>query len=131
MKTNLRNEISAMIGIELSEPVSNIKYKVLESTQENGYTRQLIEYDSYGDKVSAFLLLPEILDNNPAILINHQHNREHHLGKVRHGDCLSFPATAINIQKMLLILSKKLVKYIRNQMLCVICSISNIRAVTN
>lgn len=81
MKMNLRNEISAMIGIELSEPVSNIKYKVLESTQENGYTRQLIEYDSYGDKVSAFLLLPEILDNNPAILINHQHNREHHLGK--------------------------------------------------
>ena len=27
------------------------------------------------------MLLPEKLDNNPAILINHQHNRERHLGK--------------------------------------------------
>ena len=48
---------------------------------EEGYTRQLLEYDSHGDKVRAFLLLPETLGKNPAILINHQHNREHHLGK--------------------------------------------------
>ena len=81
MKGNLRNEISAIIGIERSDPIMNIGYKVLKSTQEDGYTRQLIEYDSYEDRVSAFLLLPEILDSNPAILINHQHNREHHLGK--------------------------------------------------
>lgn len=40
-----------------------------------------LEYDSYEDTVRAFLLLPERLNNNPAILINHQHNREHHLGK--------------------------------------------------
>lgn len=26
-------------------------------------------------------MIPEALGNNPAILINHQHNREHHLGK--------------------------------------------------
>lgn len=81
MKMNLRNEIAKVIGIELSDPIVKVKYKVLKSTQEDGYTRQLIEYDSYGDKVSAFLLLPKTLDNNPAILINHQHNREHHLGK--------------------------------------------------
>ncbi len=78
---DLRNEIATTLGIKLSDFFPNIEYKILESTQEECYTRQLIEYDSYGDKVSAFLLLPQILDNNPAILINHQHNREHHLGK--------------------------------------------------
>lgn len=77
----MRNEIAGMIGIELSKPILNVGYKVLESVQENGYMRQLIEYDSYGDKVRAYLLFPKMLENNPAILIHHQHNREHHLGK--------------------------------------------------
>lgn len=81
MKKNVRNEIAKIIGIQLSDPILDVEYKVLKQEQEDGYTRQLIEYDSYGDQVRAFLLLPEILDNNPAILINHQHNREHHLGK--------------------------------------------------
>lgn len=78
---NARNEIAEAIGINLPHTVPGIEYRLLNSTKEAGYTRQLIEYDSYGDKVLAFLLLPEILDKNPAILINHQHNREHHLGK--------------------------------------------------
>lgn len=78
---NLRNEIAEIIGISVSNAVADIEYIVLYTFKEDGYTRQLIEYDSSGDKVSAFLLLPEVLDNNPAILINHQHNREHHLGK--------------------------------------------------
>lgn len=80
MKT-LRNEIAEVIGITVPSTTSHIEYNVLENTKEDGYTRQLIEYDSYGDKVCAYLLIPEKLDNNPAILINHQHNREHHLGK--------------------------------------------------
>lgn len=78
---NLRNEIAEAIGIEVPNTISNVEYRILESTEEDGYTRQLIEYDYHGDRVIAFLLLPEKLDNNPAILINHQHNREHHLGK--------------------------------------------------
>ncbi|MDE6641960.1 MAG: prolyl oligopeptidase family serine peptidase [Acetatifactor sp.] len=78
---NLRNEIMEAIGITAPGTMPHIEYRLLESSKEAGYTRQLIEYDSYGDKVIAFLLLPEALDNNPAILINHQHNREHHLGK--------------------------------------------------
>lgn len=78
---DLRNEIASVIRINIPNAESNIDYTILESTEEDGYTRQLIEYDSYGDKVRAFLLLPEILNENPAILINHQHNREHHLGK--------------------------------------------------
>lgn len=78
---NLRNEIAEAIGIDVPNTISNVEYRILESTEEDGYTRQLIEYDSHGDRVIAFLLLPENLDKNPAILINHQHNREHHLGK--------------------------------------------------
>ena len=79
--TNQRNEIAELIGISLPWEVSNLTYEVLESVQEEGYTRQLISYVSDRDKVSAFLLLPDTLKNNPAVLINHQHNREHHLGK--------------------------------------------------
>lgn len=78
---NLRNEITEAIGITAPGTIPHVEYRLLESAKEAGYTRQLIEYDSCGDQVTAFLLLPEILDNNPAILIHHQHNREHHLGK--------------------------------------------------
>ena len=77
----LRNSIAEIIGVTVHNTASNIEYKILESTKEDGYTRQLIEYDSCGDRVSAYLLVPENQGNNPAILINHQHNREHHLGK--------------------------------------------------
>ncbi len=78
---DLRNEIAEIIGIDVSKAALAGAYHVLETIKEEGYIRQRIEYDSFGDKVSAFLLLPQKLDNNPAILINHQHNREHHLGK--------------------------------------------------
>ena len=78
---SLRNEIAEAIGLAVPNTITNVEYRILESTEEDGYTRQLIEYDSHGDRVIAFLLLPENLGNNPAILINHQHNREHHLGK--------------------------------------------------
>lgn len=78
---DLRNEIAKIIGINIQSSPSDINYDLLESVKEDGYTRELIEYNSYGDKVKAYLLIPDILDKNPAILINHQHNREHHLGK--------------------------------------------------
>lgn len=78
---DLRIDIARIIGVTVPHEISNVVYKILESVKEEGYTRQLIEFDSDGDWVSAYLLIPEILENNPAILINHQHNREHHLGK--------------------------------------------------
>ncbi len=79
--TTLRKEIAKLIGISLPWEVSGVTYEVLDLVKEEGYTRQLISYESCGDKVSAYLLLPDKLEKNPAILINHQHNREHHLGK--------------------------------------------------
>ena len=78
---NLRNEIAETIGVIVPDTIPQAGYRLLESAKEEGYARQYIEYDSYGDKVTAFLLLPDKRDNHPAILINHQHNREHHLGK--------------------------------------------------
>lgn len=79
--TKLKNEIADIIGISIPWEASDVTYEVLDSVKEEGYTRQLISYTSDDDKVSAFLLLPDTLKNNPAVLINHQHNREHHLGK--------------------------------------------------
>lgn len=78
---NLRSKITAAIGMTCSDRIPHVEYRLLNSTKESGYTRHLIEYDSREDKVIAFLLLPDVLDKNPAILINHQHNRERHLGK--------------------------------------------------
>ena len=81
---NLRSEIASIIGIPMPICNSDIKYTVLESVKEAGYTRQYITYDSNADTVTAYLLIPDKTDNqgkHPAILINHQHNREHHLGK--------------------------------------------------
>ena len=77
----LRNAITEAIGVVAPDAGACVTYKILDSSKEDGYTRLLIEYPSHGDNVSAFLLLPETLTEHPAILINHQHNREHHLGK--------------------------------------------------
>jgi len=77
----LRNDIAELIGLSVPWNITSVSYEIFDSVQEEGYTRQLISYVSEGDKVSAYLLLPDKLENNPAVLINHQHNREHHLGK--------------------------------------------------
>lgn len=78
---DLRNEISEIIGIRSIYISKNMDYKTIKSVKEVGYTRQLIEYDSHNDVVTAYLLIPDIIDKNPAILINHQHNSERHFGK--------------------------------------------------
>lgn len=39
---NLRNEIAEAIGIAVPNTISNVEYRILESTEEDGYTRQLI-----------------------------------------------------------------------------------------
>jgi len=78
---DLRSKIIDAIGIKAENLSAKIEYEVLESTLENGYERQHIEFSSYGDKVTAYLLIPSIVNNHPAVLVNHQHNRERHLGK--------------------------------------------------
>jgi cephalosporin-C deacetylase-like acetyl esterase len=77
----LRNNIAEIIGIKESDVFNKVEYNIIESKKEDGYERQLIEYNSYDNKVVAYLLIPEVIGKNPAILINHQHNSERHLGK--------------------------------------------------
>ena len=60
----LREEIAKIIGVDLPNSESNIQYVVLESIKEEGYIRQLIEYDSYGDKVRAMDWMEEFFDIN-------------------------------------------------------------------
>jgi len=82
--SDLRTEIANLIGIDLpngNKARDSVLYTVLSSTKEDGYTRQYIKYTSGSEIVPAYLLIPDNQGNNPAVLINHQHNREHHLGK--------------------------------------------------
>lgn len=78
---NIRNRISEIVGIKTDDLLNKVEYKIIELKNENGYKRNLIEFDSFGDKVIAYLLIPNTINNNPAVLINHQHNSEWHLGK--------------------------------------------------
>jgi dienelactone hydrolase len=78
---DLRMEIAEIVGIKVEDMSNQVEYRIIESQKEVGYTRQLINYNSNGDTVIAYLLIPEVLNNNPAILINHQHNSERHFGK--------------------------------------------------
>lgn len=77
----LREKIKKSIGINKIDLPEKIEYKIIESTSENGYVRNLIHFNSYEDTVVAYLLVPNVIDKSPAILINHQHNRERHFGK--------------------------------------------------
>ena len=83
--SEMRKDIVKLIGIDLSEMAearnTSVEYTVLSSTKEDGYTRLYINYVSGSETVPAYLLIPDKQGNNPAVLINHQHNREHHLGK--------------------------------------------------
>lgn len=83
--SEMRKDIAELIGMELSALTeasnTSVPYTVLSSTKEGGYTRQYIKYVSGSEQVPAYLLIPDKQGNNPAVLIHHQHNREHHLGK--------------------------------------------------
>ncbi|MBZ9623676.1 acetylxylan esterase [Clostridium sp. FP2] len=78
MSTNSKEMVKL---IDLKPVSSRIDYGVLETFQCNGYRRELIEYFIHGRKNTALLLLPDGEGKHPAVLINHQHNRERNLGK--------------------------------------------------
>ena len=79
--SDVRTKISEKIGINTDNLPRKIAYNTIKSSKENGYERKLIEYDSCGETVIAYLLIPDVVNINPGILINHQHNGERHLGK--------------------------------------------------
>ena len=81
-----KENIAETIGIDLNKLPERTTYSIVNTSKGEGYNRMLIEFDSElgsdNEKVRAYLLIPDVLKaKNPAILINHQHNGERHLGK--------------------------------------------------
>lgn len=65
------------------QPVErSVDFVIHETIQENSYSRLRISYPSNeGDTIYAFLLVPEGAGQFPALLIQHQHAGQRHLGK--------------------------------------------------
>lgn len=59
-----------------------VDFVIHEEIQETGYRRYRISYPANdGDTIHALLLIPDGEGKFPALLIQHQHNSERHLGK--------------------------------------------------
>lgn len=75
-----RGQIRQFLNLDLVEHPPD--YEILESLPKAGFTRQRILYTAVdGDKIPAFLLIPEGQGLFPAVLIHHQHHGQRHLGK--------------------------------------------------
>ena len=74
----LRTQITKAIGLDNIAVAERVKFTIVDSVNESDFTRHKI---TYGDDITAYLLIPDRQNNNPAILIHHQHNGERHLGK--------------------------------------------------
>lgn len=76
----LRDEIQQFLNFQTHE--KRVEYVVHETTNELAYTRHLISYmANEGDKIPAYLLIPDGEGRFPAILIQHQHNGQRHWEK--------------------------------------------------
>ncbi|MCB9098615.1 MAG: hypothetical protein H6632_03660 [Anaerolineales bacterium] len=77
---NLRDEISKFLKFDISD--ISPQFETTTITEEEGYSRLLICYgDGEGGNIPAYLLLPEGRGPFPAVLVQHQHNSQWHLGK--------------------------------------------------
>jgi len=79
----LRDAIRQFLGYEIRQ--ETVHYEVVESIIQDGYTCHKItypsNYDDYGRDISAFLLIPDEAKTCPAVLLQHQHHGQRHLGK--------------------------------------------------
>jgi len=67
--------------IGLSPVESKMPFVYMEAVDCGTYVRKKIEYKVNGRSIPAYLLIPKTGEAFPAVLINHQHNRELNLGK--------------------------------------------------
>jgi dienelactone hydrolase len=78
--TRLREELCAFLRFEIDTTTPRVEPE--ERREEPGYLRSAIRYSSPdGDSIPAQLLTPPGDGPFPAVLIHHQHNSEHWLGK--------------------------------------------------
>ena len=68
-----------LIGV--SSVPEEITFKTIETVDCGLYLRKLIRYTVFNRLIPAYLLIPKTDGKRPAVLINHQHNRERNLGK--------------------------------------------------
>jgi dienelactone hydrolase len=80
MADRFRRTLTQLLG---RTPVSApLRPKLLERVQLSGIVREKLSYAvEQGERVSAYLFLPEGTGRRPAVLCIHQHHREFHLGK--------------------------------------------------
>jgi len=80
MATGFRQTLVQLLGKMPAR--SALQPKILERIPLQGFTREKVSYQvEPGQRVSAFLFLPQGEGQRPAVLCIHQHNREFHLGK--------------------------------------------------
>lgn len=76
----LRQQICEFLGFSISD--ARVSYVTHEVVEEHGYRRLRISYTSQeGDRIPAFLLLPDGKHPLAAVLVHHQHNSQRHFGK--------------------------------------------------
>jgi dienelactone hydrolase len=76
----LRREIGDFLNFHPSETL--VPFAIQAVVEHQTYIRSLIAYRGReGDSIPAYLLLPKGSGPFPAVLVNHQHNGERHLGK--------------------------------------------------
>lgn len=69
-------------ALRLAPAPETVDREVIETHQEQGYTRSLIHYEGdEGDAIPAYLLKPSGPGPFPAVQIHHQHASQRHLGK--------------------------------------------------
>jgi dienelactone hydrolase len=80
MATGFRQMLVRLLGRMPAR--SALQPKILERIPLQGLVREKVSYQvEPGQRVSAFLFLPEAASRRPAVLCIHQHKREFHLGK--------------------------------------------------
>lgn len=76
----VRQRIAAYLDFRIPDlPVS---FSVHEKVQEVGYSRSRISYPGdEGERLPAYLLLPETGDSLAGVVVHHQHHGQRHFGK--------------------------------------------------
>jgi dienelactone hydrolase len=76
----LRHEIETFLGLAIAE--NPVDFATHTTEAANGYRRLRISYPSpEGDRIPAYLLLPDGKGPFAAVLVHHQHAGQRHLGK--------------------------------------------------
>src|SRR4051812_24927513 len=76
-----RETLAALLGDPLRECLASVEVRICGSWVRDGFVEQLVEYASGGERVPAYVMLPEGWMGGAAVVVYHQHNGEWHLGK--------------------------------------------------